>query len=319
VSFAYDGNGLRQSETNGSTTTHFTWSIEGALPVLLSDGANSYIYGPSGIPVEQISSSGTPTYLLADQLGSTRALTNSSGSVTATFSYDPWGNLIGSTGSATTPFMYAGQYYDTTTGLYYLQARYYDPANGQFLSVDPAVSATESPYGYVNNNPTNATDPNGAWCVNLGIAHIGTSCPTKAQELENAFLKLQKQLCSESYTTPQVQVYTQNLLPDLVEFLECTGDVGGAVAAVLYGCLGNAVGEKLIEQLDQQNSQGALLALSLDIDPVAALFSELSTLFTKVDNILVVTAESLNALGIPIKVGNGPLDWVIIPRSWSKH
>ena len=161
VSFAYDGNGLRQSETNGSTTTHFTWDVEGSLPLLLSDGTNSYIYGPSGAPVEQISSSGTPTYLLADQLGSTRALTGSSGSVTATFSYDPWGNLAGSTGSATTPFMYAGQYYDSATGLYYMQARYYDPATGQFMSLDPDVAATNSPFDYAGDDPVNEGDPSG--------------------------------------------------------------------------------------------------------------------------------------------------------------
>ena len=161
TSFVYDGTGLRQSETAGSATTYFTWGTEGALPLLLSDGANSYIYGPAGTPVEQVSSSGTPTYLLADQLGSTRALTNASGSVTATFSYDAWGNLTGSTGSATTPFMYAGQYYDSATGLYYMQARYYDPASGQFLSLDPDVGLTRAPYNYAGDDPVNLTDPLG--------------------------------------------------------------------------------------------------------------------------------------------------------------
>jgi RHS repeat-associated protein len=152
---------LRQSETTGSGTTQFTWGPEGSLPLLLSDGANSYIYGPDGTPIEQISSGGTPTYLLADQLGSTRALTNSSGSVTATFSYDPWGNLTGSTGSATTPFMYAGTYLDSSTGLYYMQARYYDPATGEFLSVDPAVAQTDAPFNYAGDDPVNGVDPSG--------------------------------------------------------------------------------------------------------------------------------------------------------------
>lgn len=154
TSFAYDGNGLRQSETDGSTTTQFTWDVEASLPLLLSDGTNSYIYGPSGAPLEQISSSGAPTYLLYDQLGSTRALTNSSGAVT-TFSYDPWGNLTGSTGSATTPFMYAGQYYDSAAGLYYMQARYYDPYTGQFPSLDPDVAQTNSPFDYASDKPVN--------------------------------------------------------------------------------------------------------------------------------------------------------------------
>ena len=39
--------------------------------------------------------------------------------------------------------------------------RYYDPATGQFLSVDPLVAATEQPYSYAGNNPVNVTDPSG--------------------------------------------------------------------------------------------------------------------------------------------------------------
>jgi RHS repeat-associated protein len=167
TTYVYDGNGLRQSETTGSGTTQFTWDPEGSLPLLLSDGTNSYIYGPDGTPVEQVSSGGTPTYLLTDQLGSTRALTNSSGSVTATFSYDPWGDLTGSTGSATTPFMYAGAYYDSSTGLYYMQARYYDPSTGQFLSVDPDVSVTDAPFNYAGDDPVNTIDPSGDICLRL--------------------------------------------------------------------------------------------------------------------------------------------------------
>ena len=40
-------------------------------------------------------------------------------------------------------------------------ARYYDPATGQFLTVDPDVATTLSPYGYVQGDPLNSTDPTG--------------------------------------------------------------------------------------------------------------------------------------------------------------
>ena len=46
-------------------------------------------------------------------------------------------------------------------------ARYYDPATGQFLTVDPKVATTLSPYGYVSGNPINETDPAGR-CVWIG-------------------------------------------------------------------------------------------------------------------------------------------------------
>ncbi len=190
TTFTYDGNGLRQSETTGSTTTNFTWDTEASLSELLSDGSNSYIYGPDGTPVEQVSSSGTPSYLLADQLGSTRALTSSSGSVTASFTYDAWGNLTGSTGSATTPFKYAGQYLDSATGLYYMQARWYDPATGQFLSVDPLVGITKAPFNYVGDDPVNEGDPSGLSALS-SCGSYGTDCTSYSSS------------CITSVATPQ--------------------------------------------------------------------------------------------------------------------
>ena len=90
--------------------------------------------------VEQINNStGTVLYLHHDQQGSTRLLTGSTGKTEATFTYDAYGNLTGKTGTATSPLGYDSQYTNSDTGLIYLRAREYDPATGQFLSVDPDV------------------------------------------------------------------------------------------------------------------------------------------------------------------------------------
>jgi RHS repeat-associated protein len=102
-------------------------------------------------------------YLHQDQLGSTRMLTDSAGVVRATFTYNPYGIVTASTGYSTTPFLFCGQYRDSATGFYYLRARYYDPATAQFLTVDPKVATTLSPYGYVQGDPLNGTDPSGEW------------------------------------------------------------------------------------------------------------------------------------------------------------
>ena len=67
--------------------------------------------------------------------------------------------------TAITPIGWAGDYKDTETGYVYLRARYYDPATAQFLTRDPMEALTRSAYGYVNNNPINATDPTGLWCL----------------------------------------------------------------------------------------------------------------------------------------------------------
>ncbi len=114
------------------------------------------------MPVEQINNStGTTLYLHHDQQGSTRLLTSSTGAKEATFTYDSYGNKTGSTGTATTPLGYDAQYTSPDTGLIYLRARAYDPATAQFLSVDPLVWLTRSPYTYVGDNPLQFGDPSG--------------------------------------------------------------------------------------------------------------------------------------------------------------
>ncbi|MEE4546294.1 RHS repeat-associated core domain-containing protein [Streptomyces sp. V4-01] len=157
--YTYDGNGLRTGKTVGGVTTAYTWDDE-TTPDLLSDGATSYLYGPGGTPVEQIGASATQWYF-HDQLGSTRALTDSTGAVTGSYAYTPYGTVASHTGTAATPLEYAGEYTDAESGLQYLRARYYDPATGQFLTVDPSVRSTLSAYGYTAGNPLNQVDPTG--------------------------------------------------------------------------------------------------------------------------------------------------------------
>jgi RHS repeat-associated protein len=123
--------------------------------------------------VEQINNTtGTVTYLHHDQQGSTRLLTGSTGKAEATFTYDAYGNQTGHTGTATTPLGFDGQYTSTDTGLIYLRKRTYDPATGQFLSIDPDVGVTRAPYIYTLDNPLNFSDPNGLVTVGTCL-HVG--------------------------------------------------------------------------------------------------------------------------------------------------
>jgi RHS repeat-associated protein len=164
ASYKYDGGGLRASKTVGGSTTNETWDLAEGLPLLIQDGTTNYVTGPGGLPLEQIAAANSVSYYHADQLGSTRALTDAQGNVVSTYSYDPYGNTTASTGTIANPLQHAGQYLDSESGLYYLRARYYDPSSTQFISRDPAVSKTRQPYAYVTDNPLNATDPSGLDC-----------------------------------------------------------------------------------------------------------------------------------------------------------
>jgi RHS repeat-associated protein len=160
--YAYNGEGLRTSETSGATTNYLTWNTaEEGLPLLLSNGTYSFIYGPAGLPIEQINNStGTVTYLHHDQAGSTRLLTGSAGTVTGKCTYGAYGTPT-CEGTTNTPLGYDAQYTSTDTGLIYMRARVYDPATAQFLTVDPAVWLTREPYTYTNDNPLSFADPSG--------------------------------------------------------------------------------------------------------------------------------------------------------------
>jgi RHS repeat-associated protein len=172
-SATYDGNGLRTSATTTPTggsasTQNFVWNLTSSVPGLLMDSTNAYIYGPNGAPIEQVNlSTGTIQYLVDDALGSVRGVLSSSGSLTASTSYDAWGNPETTGGlSSYTPFGFAGGYTDLT-GNVYLINRYYDSSTGQFLSVDPLVGATGQAYAYADASPVNRTDPSGLDTVGI--------------------------------------------------------------------------------------------------------------------------------------------------------
>jgi RHS repeat-associated protein len=81
---------------------------------------------------------GPATTFLADRQGSTIALVSATGCVANRYSYDPYGAQRTITGIVPNPWQYNGGYRDTTTGLYHLQARYYDPTLGRFTQPDPS-------------------------------------------------------------------------------------------------------------------------------------------------------------------------------------
>lgn len=156
--FTYNGDGLRMTESDGVGTEQFTWSTYASSPELLVDSNATYIYGPAGLPIEQIATDGKVDFYFHDGLGSTRLLLGSHGSVDSSFSYSPYGSIQSQTGTVTTPFGYAGGYRDSDSGLYYLIHRYYDPGTREFISVDPIVMLTEEPYQYAEDNPIANTD-----------------------------------------------------------------------------------------------------------------------------------------------------------------
>ena len=179
ATYGYDADGRRVKQTVGSAVTNYLW--DEASPY----GDVVYEYNGSGSPLASYVSGGTQlisqtrgsttNYFLQDGQNSTRALTNSSGTITDTYAYTAFGEIFNQSGTTTNSYLYTGQQYDSLTGLYSLRARYYNPALGRFLSQDMypvnfGNTVELNRYVYTANSPINLTDPSGHFAVpSLGI------------------------------------------------------------------------------------------------------------------------------------------------------
>ena len=121
-----------------------------------------YLYGDGVDNVLSREKSGTVVWSLGDRQGSVVDLVNQDGTILNHFVYDGFGNRTGTT-AVDFRYGYTGRELDGETGLYYYRARYYDSSLGRFISEDPiGFSAGDTNlYRYVNNSPTNFTDPTG--------------------------------------------------------------------------------------------------------------------------------------------------------------
>ena len=150
--------------------TRYTWDVTTDSVLQESDGSGivqaTYTRRPELYgPLLSQYRSGSTSYYHFDALGSTRALTDDSQTVTDSYTYDAWGNGIARTGTTSTPFRWVGNvgyYYDTELGSFYIRARQYLPMVARWASVDPLSWSTSlQPYIYVMSYSLMSMDPSG--------------------------------------------------------------------------------------------------------------------------------------------------------------
>lgn len=206
-------------------------------------GITKYQNGP-GIDNKLRQTNGSATsYLLADHLGSTNGLTNSSGALTASNTYDSFGNPTNSTFPSR--YQFTGRELDSTTGLQYSRARFYDPKIGRFISEDPIgfAGGDANLYGYVWNNPYKFTDP-------FGLDGWGSSAADWADE---------KIDLARRWYKPDPQNWVRNGLvdtaADLASGLADTLRVGNGLGQALY-CEDNGYGKAAFIAMDVARAAG---------------------------------------------------------------
>lgn len=132
---------------------------------------HNFFYDNTGKPYA-MQTGGATYYYVMNLQGDVVALLDASGSTVASYAYDPYGKILSAEGTMaeTNPLRYRGYYYDTETGLYYLQSRYYDPATCRFVNADNAAVIVVSPektnwdknlFAYCDNDPVNRKDDGG--------------------------------------------------------------------------------------------------------------------------------------------------------------
>ena len=118
-----------------------TTAADGTVTVQVLD----FAYDNAGTPYALTHTNGTTSttcYYITNLQGDVLRLVNTAGKTVAEYDYDPWGRLLTVTDSSGTqiatvnPLRYRGYYYDSESGFYYLQSRYFDPVICRFINAD---------------------------------------------------------------------------------------------------------------------------------------------------------------------------------------
>ncbi len=174
VRYVYDGDGNRVSKTVGGVTTKYlvdtnnrTGHAQVVEELVGADVVRQYTYGHDLVSQRQLAGGvWKQSFYGYDGHGSVRYLTDDSGSVTDTYTYDAFGILIARTGSTPNDYLYAGEQFDANLGFYYLRARYMNAASGRFQTLDAFEGSIFEPltlhkYLYAGADPLNKFDPSG--------------------------------------------------------------------------------------------------------------------------------------------------------------
>ena len=187
ISYTYDAGGIRQSQTENGTVTHYLVDPNQAYHQVIEElndlqiAEVIYSYGDDLINQQRPEGNFTYGY---DGLGSTRILTDTTGTVQNSYGYQAFGESDYQIGSIPNNYLFTGEQYDHNVGFYYLRARYYNPSIGRFSQMDTFPGMQFEPkslhkYLYTHADPINNIDPSG----NISLSQTGV-----AQNLQSILL-----------------------------------------------------------------------------------------------------------------------------------
>ena len=182
VAFEYNMEGMRTEK--GDVSFIYVGSILTQEQSI--DHTIDFLYGQNGLIGFELD--GTSYFYIKNLFGDITGIIDNTGTLVVQYSYDTWGKVLAVTGTmaatvgALNPIRYRGYYYDSETGLYYLQSRYYDPETGRFISPDKfeyigagSATANYNLYAYCENNPVKYSDSEGNYAIGSYLTGLGIS------------------------------------------------------------------------------------------------------------------------------------------------
>ncbi|MGH9214607.1 MAG: RHS repeat domain-containing protein, partial [Acidimicrobiales bacterium] len=261
--FVYDADGARLLRQTADGTTLYIEGHEITAPTSgPTTAVRSYTFAGNLIATRD---PGGVDYLATDNQGSVE-LSVPAGATTpeTTRTYYPYGDQR--TGSQlNSDRAWIGQIEDDTTGLQYLNNRYYDPTTGIFTAPDPVYDKgrpqTHNPYNYSASNPTTLSDPSGLDppCFHPGVscspaiaqAQLRSSAPNWVQTPPNG---------DEGLDLPEFDFSNDECADSCADFdamilelsVECMENIG--FFDTLADCFPEAIERDLVQQFEEEAS-----------------------------------------------------------------
>ena len=202
VENVYNGDGLRVEKIVGSTSTRYLYEYQRVVLEQNSLGnvTGGNVYGTNLL----MRTVGVDAFFyMYNAHADVTALLSTSGTIIATYYYDAFGNILEQTGSASNSILFAGYQYDAETGMYYLNARMYDPVTARFMQEDTYTGQNNDPlslnlYTYCHNEPLMYSDPTGHKYA--GMTGGSSGMPLDVQVIINARGEVPKKTTRGSVT-----------------------------------------------------------------------------------------------------------------------
>ena len=260
VTYGYDADGLRISKTVNGTTYHYYY-LDSQL-VEMTWGSNKLHFTYDSVGPVSVNYNGTIYNYIKNAQGDVVGLVDFNGTKVVEYIYDAWGNHLSTFGTMAStlgkynPLRYRGYVYDTETGLYYLQSRYYNPGWGRFINTDDTALLLSSPgkahwdknvFAYCDNNPLNRVDEDGE-CWDIIIGGIVGGIVSGASTIVNDAI-MGRETTVGSVLNSVLAGTAVGMLSGVLSFCKAHDIItAGAVGMATFGCslrMGNSILEAL--------------------------------------------------------------------------